>query len=158
VVFTPLSYLIKIILVIEKENEMATNKKITEVRTVQKESSKGGGGFSFKASQVVGLIFGLLEAVIVLRILFKFFGANPNNPIAALVTKVTDVFLAPFAGLFAPLTIGGMVFELSSFIALLIYAVIGWAIVKLITVIFYRSRGPVEKVTETTSSDESAQK
>jgi hypothetical protein len=51
-----------------------------------------------------------------------------------------------------------MVFELSSFIALLIYAVFGWAIVKLITVVFYRSRGPVEKVTETTSSDDSAKK
>jgi uncharacterized protein YggT (Ycf19 family) len=137
---------------------MTPDKKITEVRTVQKESSKVGGGFSFKASQVVGLIFGLLEATIVLRILFKFFGANPNNPIAALVAKVTDVFLAPFSGLFAPLTIGGMVFELSSFIALLIYAVIGWVIVKLITVVFYRSRGPVEKVTETTSSDDSAKK
>jgi uncharacterized protein YggT (Ycf19 family) len=137
---------------------MATNKKITEVRTVQKESSKGGGGFSFKTTQLVGLIFGLLEAVIVLRILFKFFGANPNNPIAVLVTKVTDLFLAPFAGLIASPTIGGMVFELSSFIALLIYAVIGWAIVKLITVVFYRSRGPIEKVTETTSSDDSAKK
>jgi uncharacterized protein YggT (Ycf19 family) len=137
---------------------MTPDKKITEVRTVQKESSKVGGGFSSKASQVVGLIFGLLEATIVLRILFKFFGANPNNPIAALVAKVTDVFLAPFSGLFAPLTIGGMVFELSSFIALLIYAVIGWVIVKLITVVFYRSRGPVEKVTETTSSDDSAKK
>jgi uncharacterized protein YggT (Ycf19 family) len=144
--------------VYKKENEMTPDKKITEVRTVQKESSKVGGGFSFKASQVVGLIFGLLEATIVLRILFKFFGANPNNPIAALVAKVTDVFLAPFSGLFAPLTIGGMVFELSSFIALLIYAVIGWVIVKLITVVFYRSRGPVEKVTETTSSDDSAKK
>ena len=137
---------------------MATNKKVTEVKTVQTESSKVGGGFSFKASQVVGMLFGLLEAVIVLHILFKFFGANPNNPIAMLVTKISDLFLAPFTGLIASPTISGMVFELSSFIALIIYAVIGWAIVKLITVVFYRSHGPVEKVTETTSSDKSAKK
>jgi hypothetical protein len=56
---------------------MTPDKKITEVRTVQKESSKVGGGFSSKASQVVGLIFGLLEATIVLRILFW---SQPEQP------------------------------------------------------------------------------
>jgi uncharacterized protein YggT (Ycf19 family) len=137
---------------------MSTDKKITEVRSVQKEPDRDRRVFTFKATQWVWLLFGILEALIALRIIFKLFAANPNSPIAALIYKITDLFLSPFAGLTATPAAGGMVLELSSLVALLIYALIAWAIERLIWVIFYRPRGPIEEVTQTSSSEDHTQK
>jgi hypothetical protein len=122
---------------------------------VQREPDRDQRIFTIKATHIVWLLFGILEAMIGLRILFKLIAANPSSPIAALIYGFTDLFLFPFAGLTATPSAGGMVLEISSFIAMLIYALIAWAIERIIWVIFYRPRGGiVEKVTQTTSSEE----
>ena len=68
-----------------------------------------------------GLFFGILEGLIALRILLKLIAANPNSPFAAMLYRFTDIFLFPFAGLTATPSAGGMVLEISSFIALAVY-------------------------------------
>lgn len=133
---------------------MSTGNRLTEVRSVQREPEREQRMFTFKATQLVWLFFGILEGLIALRIVLKLIAANPNNPFAALIYKVTDLFLFPFAGLTATPTAGGMVLELSSFIALVVYALFAWALERLIWVLFYRPGGPVEQITQTTSSEE----
>ena len=134
---------------------MASENRITEVRSVQREPDRELRIFTFKATQVVWLLFGILEVMIALRIVLKLIAANPNSPIAALIYGFTDLFLFPFAGLTATPSAGGMVLELSSFLAMVIYALIAWAIERTIWVIFYRPHGgPIEEVTQTTSSEE----
>jgi hypothetical protein len=136
---------------------MSNELRTTEVRSVQREPGSEQRVFTFKATQLVWLLFGILEALIALRIVLKLIAANPASPIAALIYRITDLFLWPFAGLTATPSAGGMVLELSSFIAMIIYALIAWAIERTIWVIFYRPRGPVEKVTETISSEDHKQ-
>jgi len=136
---------------------MSSELKTTEVRSVQREPGSEQRVFTFKATQLVWLLFGILEALIALRIVLKLIAANPASPIAALIYRITDLFLWPFAGLTATPSAGGMVLELSSFIAMIIYALIAWAIERTIWVIFYRPRGPIEKVTETISSEDHKQ-
>jgi hypothetical protein len=46
-----------------------------------------------------------------------------------------------------------MVLELSSFFAMLIYALIAWAVERIVWLIFYRPRGPVVSVSETTTNE-----
>jgi len=46
-----------------------------------------------------------------------------------------------------------MVLEISSMIAMVVYALIAWALERIIWVIFYRPRGPAVSVTETTTSE-----
>jgi len=46
-----------------------------------------------------------------------------------------------------------MVLELSSMFAMLIYALIAWVVERTIWLIFYRPRGPVVAVTETSTSE-----
>ncbi|PKO15084.1 MAG: hypothetical protein CVU39_12020 [Chloroflexi bacterium HGW-Chloroflexi-10] len=133
---------------------MSNDNRMTEVRSVQREPERERRIMTFKATQIVWLLFGILEALIALRILLKLIAANPNSPIAALIYGFTDLFLFPFAGLTATPQAGGMVLELSSFLAMVIYGLIAWAIVKIITVVFYRPRGPIESVTQTTSSED----
>jgi uncharacterized membrane protein len=136
-----------------KEVEM-TNQRITEVQTTQQEPDRERRILTFKATQLVWLLFGILEALIALRIGLKLIGANAASPIAGFIYGVTSLFLAPFEGLTGTPTAGSMVLELSSVIALLVYALIAWALVKIIEVIFYRPRGPVVGVTQTTTTDQ----
>jgi YggT family protein len=88
-----------------------------------------------------------------LRILLKLLAANPDNQVAAFIYSVTGVFLAPFAGLTGTPAAAGMVLELSSLLAVVVYALVAWVIERLVWLIFYRPRGPVEEVTQTTSSE-----
>ncbi len=126
---------------------MTDENRVTEVRSVQDEPERGLRIFTFKATQLVWLGFGILETLIALRILLKLIAANPASPIAVLIYGFTDLFLFPFVGLTATPAVGGMVLELSSFFAMVVYALIAWAIERTIWVIFYRPRGPVVEVT-----------
>ena len=128
--------------------------RVSEVRTTQKEPERERRIFTFKATQLVWLFFGILEGLIALRIGLKLIGANPDSPIAVYLYGFTGLFLLPFEGLTGTPSSGGMVLEVSSVIAMLVYALIAWALERIIWVIFYRPRGPVVGVTQTTSTDD----
>ncbi|MFN8383552.1 MAG: YggT family protein [Anaerolineales bacterium] len=134
---------------------MTDDNRVTEVKSVQSEPERELRIFTFKATQLVWLLFGILETLIALRILLKLIAANPASPIAVLIYAFTDLFLFPFAGLTATPAAGGMVLELSSLFAMLIYGLVAWAIERTIWVIFYRPRGPVVEVTRTRSEHHS---
>lgn len=133
---------------------MSNENRISEVRTSQNEPEREQRIFSFKATQLIWLLFGILEALIVIRIGLKLIGANPESPIVALIYGFTGLFLFPFTGLIESPSAGNMVLELSSLFALLIYALIAWAVERVVWLIFYRPRGPVVAVTETTTSEQ----
>jgi len=126
----------------------------SEVQTTQKEPDRERRIFTFKATQVIWLLLGILEALLALRFGLKLIGANPDSPIAVFIYGFTSLFLFPFAGLTATPSAGGMVLEFSTLIAMVVYALIGWAIERIIWVIFYRPRGPV---TQTTTTDQHTQ-
>ena len=129
-----------------------TNNRISEVQTTQKEPERERRIFTFKATQLVWLFLGILEALLGLRFILKLIAANPDSPIAAFIYNVTSIFLAPFAGLTGTPALGGMVLEISTLIAMVVYGLIGWALERLIWVIFYRPRGGV--ITQTTTTDQ----
>jgi uncharacterized membrane protein len=137
----------------ERKIKMAHDNRVSEVRTSQNEPEREQRIFTFKATQLIWLLFGILIAVIALRIGLMLIGANPASPIVALIYGFTGLFLFPFTGLINSPTSGNMVLELSSVFAMLIYGLIAWAIVKIVWLIFYRPRGPVVAVTETTTSE-----
>ena len=132
---------------------MPNENRVSEVRTSQSEPGREQRIFTFKATQLVWLFFGILETMIALRIGLMLIGANPNSPIVALIYGFTYLFLFPFEGMTVTPSAGGMVLELSSLFAMAIYALIAWAVERTVWVIFYRPRGPIVAVTETSSSE-----
>jgi len=132
---------------------MSNDNRVSEVRTTQSEAGREQRIFTFKASQWIWLLFGVLEALIILRIGLKLIGANPDSPIVTLIYGVTGLFLMPFVGLIGSPTSGNMVLETSSMFALGIYALLAIVFERLVWLIFYRPRGPVVGVTETTTSE-----
>ncbi len=132
---------------------MSNENRVSEVRTSQREPEREQRIFSFKLTQLVWLLFGTLMALIALRIGLKLIGANPESPIVSLIYGFTYLFLFPFEGLVASPTMGSMVLELYSMFAILIYGLIAWAVERTVWLIFYRPRGPVVAVTETSTSE-----
>lgn len=99
----------------------------------------------YRVTQFIWLLFGALEALIGLRVILMLIGANPASPFAGLVYQLSELFLWPFRNLIVNPAFGNSVLEITSLIAMIVYPLIGWAIVRLIWVIFYRS--PTSQVT-----------
>jgi len=133
---------------------MSNDSRIIEVTSSQREPEREQRIFTFKATQLIWLLFGILEAVIALRIGLKLIGANPDSAIVALIYGFTNLFLFPFAGLVSSPTAGNMALELSSMFAMLIYALVAWAVERTVWLIFYRPGGPVVGTTQTTTSEQ----
>jgi YGGT family len=123
-----------------------------DVRTTTDEQGRTQRFATFKATQMIWLLLGLLEAVIALRVVFKLIGVNAANPFAAFLYSVTYLFVAPFASLVRAPAAEGMVLEISSIIAMIVYLLIAWGIERIVYVLFYRPQGPVS-VRQTTVSD-----
>lgn len=138
---------------VERKVKMSNENRVSEVRTSQSEPEREQRIFTYKASQLIWLGFGVLEVLLALRIGLMLVGANPGSPVVALIYGITSLFLFPFTGLIGSPTIGGFVLELSSLFAMLIYALIAWVIERTVWLIFYRPRGPVASVVETTTSE-----
>jgi len=130
-----------------------SNDRTTQVSSSQRDPEREQRIFTFKATQLIWLLFGILEALIALRIGLKLVGANPNSPIVALIYGFTYLFLFPFAGLIGSPTAGNLVLELSSMFAMLIYGLIAWVVERVVWLIFYRPNGPVVGTTRTTTSE-----
>jgi len=110
--------------------------------------------FIVRLTQLVWLLFGILEALIGLRVLLKLIAANPNSPFAALVYSASSLFVWPFAGLTRTPAAEGMVLDIPSIIAMFVYALVAWAIVRLIWIVLNRPVNPTT-VSQTTVVRES---
>ncbi len=98
-----------------------------------------------RVNQLIWLVFGIIMGLIAFRIVLRLLVANPGNTFADFVYSITDPFLQPFYGLLnTPTTTTGMAFELSSLVALIVYAIIAALITTLVRILF--SKSSVRKV------------
>ena len=98
-----------------------------------------------RGEYAVYYILGLLEILLALRFVLKLSGANPLNGFVNSVYAFSGVFTGPFETIFriwyGPGAVTGSVFEPSTIVGMIVYAVIGWGIVKVVEII---SGQPVE--------------
>lgn len=85
----------------------------------------------FRMSQVVWYLFGLLEVILALRFILKLLGANQEAGFSNLIYTLSYPFAAPFLGVFNQSAISGSVFEWTTLLAMAIYALVAWALIKL---------------------------
>ena len=130
-------------------NEVHTDEvRTTEVYT----SGHPERAFTFKATQLIWLALGILEVLLALRVALKLIAANPGNMFASLLYSFTDLFLFPFAGLTQTPSAGGMVLEIHTLIAMVVYALAAWALERIVWVLFYRPRD-TQVVRQSTTTD-----
>jgi cation transport ATPase len=81
-------------------------------------------------------VLGVLEVILFLRFLFRLLGANQSNDFIMFLYSLSLVFVGAFNGIFNDQALGHSVFELSTIVAMLIYALIAWGIVSLGEIVF----------------------
>jgi uncharacterized protein YggT (Ycf19 family) len=93
-----------------------------------------------RATEVIYLLFGIVDGLLLIRVVLKLLAANPLAGFSKFIYGLTDVFLAPFRNLLPSVGGGsGAVLEMSTIIAIIVYALIGWAVVRLIAIALVRN-------------------
>jgi uncharacterized protein YggT (Ycf19 family) len=83
-------------------------------------------------SRVVMFIFGLIELLILIRFMLLLFGANAQAGFAQWINQVSGYFMAPFNALFGTQSIKGATVDWSALVAILVYALVAYLIVRVI--------------------------
>jgi YGGT family len=104
---------------------------------------------STRLVQAVYLVFGVIEGLLLIRFFLRALAANADAGFAQAIYAVTGVLVGPFIGLFGtPQIATGAALEVSTLVALIVYAAIGWLLARAAWLIFGESRsGSVASVT-----------
>jgi uncharacterized protein YggT (Ycf19 family) len=93
----------------------------------------------WRAVQLIYLVFGVIDGLLLIRMVLKLLGANPHTGFSNWLYGVTEVFLTPFRNLLPTIGNQQSQLEMSVVIAILVYALIGWAVARLFAIVFYRN-------------------
>ena len=91
-----------------------------------------------RAAQITYLVLGVVEALIITRVILKLLAANPEAGFVRFVYTVSAPLVAPFQGIFPTPVTQNSVLELSALVAIAVYAVIAWALARLIAIVGQR--------------------
>lgn len=95
---------------------------------------------------LVNFLFAVIGFLLGLRIILRFFGANPNTPFVDWIYESSDSLLAPFAGIFPVTRIeGGFVIDFPAIFAVVVYAFIGYLILEAVAVIAIRAEDRLDR-------------
>lgn len=88
---------------------------------------------------LIYFLFGILEVLLAFRLIFKLAGASLSSAFVGFIYGLTGVFILPFEGIFRRGFAQGVettsVFEPSTLVAIIVYVVLAWGIVKLIRIL-----------------------
>ena len=100
----------------------------SSVRTTESAYVAPGPGGATYATRIVTFLFGILQALLILRIILLLLVANRGNDIVQLVLNITQPFVEPFIGMFSLNRVAadqGSVLDIAAIVAL-----IGWTLVE----------------------------
>jgi len=93
---------------------------------------------------------GEIETLLAIRFVLRLLGANAQAGFAQLIYGVTGPLVAPFQGLFGTVQSDASVLESSTVVALLIYALVAWLVVKLAWLALGETRSATATTTHST--------
>ena len=88
----------------------------------------------FQVTRILWTILGLLEILLGLRFVLHLIGANAASGFAQFIYGITGPFMAPFANLVGTPAAGSTVFEVTALIAMAVYALFFWIVVRVVAV------------------------
>jgi uncharacterized protein YggT (Ycf19 family) len=113
------------------------------VRTTERAYAPAGPSGAATAIRIVTFAFGILQALLILRILLLLLVANQGNAVVDLVMTLTDPFVEPFRGMFSldKATAGKSVFDVAALVAL-----VAWTLIEMLIIAALRifTRRPAE--------------
>lgn len=87
---------------------------------------------------LIYFMLGALEILLAFRLVLKLMGASMASGFVGLIYSLTGLFILPFEGIFRRGTTQGIettsILEPSTLVAIVVYAVLAWGIVKLVKI------------------------
>ena len=103
--------------------------------TTKSVSSKSEATSSQTIEYIIYFLFGALEVLLAFRLVLKLMGASLASMFVGLIYGLSGIFILPFEGIFRRWFSQGVettsVLEPSTIVAIIVYAVLAWGIVKL---------------------------
>jgi ABC-type Na+ efflux pump permease subunit len=87
----------------------------------------------YRGTQIVWYLLDILEVLLLFRLVMKLLAANPQAGFTRAVYSVTYPFVAPFIAVFRNFHVASSTFEWTTLLAMFVYWLIAWGIVRLIT-------------------------
>jgi len=115
---------------VRETNERVGNTNVQRETVSRRASTPGAVIFR----RIIWYITGIIIALLLIRLILLLLAANDTNGFVSFVYSLSGFFASPFFGIFnyQP-TYGRFTFEVSTVVAILVYALIGWGIAKLTT-------------------------
>jgi len=85
----------------------------------------------YRGTQIVWYVLGIVEVLLAFRFVLKLLGANPDAGFSSFIYGVTYVFAAPFLSVFRVTQVAGSVLEWTTLLAMFVYLVLAYGIIKL---------------------------
>ena len=107
--------------VVHRDEDPAGGTAVTS-RTV--ESRPSGGAV---AGRIVILLFGIIQVLIILRIVLLLLNAREGNDLVAFILNASQIFVGPFEGILRTdaLKAGGSIFDVAA-----VLAIVGWTLLE----------------------------
>lgn len=122
------------VIVKETVRTQATNPKTVVIPPVKRKATP-----QQTMEYLIYFLFGILEVLLAFRLILKLMGANIASGFVSFVYGLTSIFILPFEGIFRRGYADGIettsVFEPSTLVAIIVYALVAWGIVKLVHVL-----------------------
>lgn len=84
--------------------------------------------------QIMWTVVGILEILLGLRFMLKLIAANPGSGFASFIYGITGVFTAPFNTMLVAPASGGSILEVTTLIAMAVYALFFWIVGRVIVI------------------------
>ena len=104
---------------------------VKQLQTTTHDPFQGRRQTAYKLVQGVYLLFGLIDALIAIRVVLRVLAANPSASFAEWIYRITDWLAAPFADLFGSVRVAGGILEPNAVVALIVYALLAWLLGKM---------------------------
>lgn len=123
-----------------------TEEKIATIKTIQKENTVQKTAVYDEAAaqterrrtiavRVIWYVTGIILVLLAFRFVLALLGANLDNAFANGIFQTSDPFVSPFFGLFGyTVTYGVASLQPIILVAMAVYALVAWGIVKLVTI------------------------
>ena len=119
---------------VEKNQNLNLNEKVHDINTADQNSN---------IARIVYIVYFLTAALILLlgvRVLLQILAVNPDNGFAGFIYALSSLFVAPFATLLQNPSNGAFVLEITTGIAMIAYAILGWLVGKAVWLVMSRTR------------------
>jgi|SRR5579859_453544 len=127
----------------------AEGNRVERRQQIYRDKNQQRANLRYWMTTTIYWLLGALEVVLALRLLFRLLGANTDNGFITFLYGLSHPFVAPFNGIFNDQALGRQgVFEFSTLIAMLIYALLAWGLTALVDLLLR----PVPNSSETSTT------